>query len=66
MAFDPTRQPSERPFHELDSVILTPHSSGLTRQTFDRRVEDMVANLGRLERDEPLRDVVGYGEREAP
>jgi phosphoglycerate dehydrogenase-like enzyme len=60
----PAPLPSELPFHELDNVILTPHSSGLTWQTFDRRVEDIVANLGRLVRGEPLHEVVGHGERE--
>jgi len=62
-AAEPAPLPSTLPFHELDNVILTPHSSGLTRQTFDRRVDDIVANLERLERGEPLRDVVGHGER---
>ncbi len=50
--------PSPHPFHELDNVLMTPHSSGLTRQTFTRRVHDIAANIGRLAAGEPLRNVV--------
>ena len=37
------------------------HSSGVTRDTFTGRVDDIVANLGRLQRGEPLRNVVHAG-----
>jgi phosphoglycerate dehydrogenase-like enzyme len=37
---------------------MTPHSSGITRNTFTGRVDDVVANMGRLSRGETLRNVV--------
>jgi phosphoglycerate dehydrogenase-like enzyme len=50
--------PSALPFHELDNILMTPHSSGLTRQTFDGRTADVVANINRLAAGEPLQSVV--------
>ncbi|MCA1188825.1 MULTISPECIES: 2-hydroxyacid dehydrogenase [unclassified Saccharopolyspora] len=52
------KHPSALPFHELGNVLMTPHSSGLTRQTFAGRARDVVANIGRLAAGEPLRNVV--------
>lgn len=37
---------------------MTPHSSGLTRQTFLGRAADIGANVHRLVAGEELRDVV--------
>ena len=56
-------RPSAFPFEGLDNVIMTPHSSGMTEATFDRRIDDIVDNIERLERGEPLRHVVAVGER---
>lgn len=50
--------PSELPFATLPNVVMTPHSSGVTSDTFSGRVDDIVANIGRLDRSEPLRNVV--------
>ncbi|MET0703870.1 MAG: 2-hydroxyacid dehydrogenase [Mycobacterium sp.] len=50
--------PSELPFAELSNVLITPHSSGVTSDTFRGRVDDIAANIGRLSRGEPLRNVV--------
>jgi hypothetical protein len=36
-------------------------SSGVTRDSFAGRVDDIVANIGRLQRGEPLRNVVHGG-----
>ena len=33
---------------------MTPHSSGVTDDTFVGRVDDIAANIGRLERGETL------------
>jgi phosphoglycerate dehydrogenase-like enzyme len=55
--------PSSFPFEQLPNVIMTPHSSGMTTTTFDRRVDDIVDNIERLESGEPLHDVVAFGER---
>lgn len=46
--------PSELPFGELANVLMTPHSSGVTTDTFGGRAEEIAANIGRLERGEPL------------
>ncbi|CAO3450595.1 D-3-phosphoglycerate dehydrogenase (EC 1.1.1.95) [Azospirillum argentinense] len=51
-------QPSPLPFASLDNVLMTPHISGVTRQTFEGRVQDIAANIGRLAAGEPLRNVV--------
>jgi phosphoglycerate dehydrogenase-like enzyme len=50
--------PSEFPFAELSNVLITPHSSGVTGDTFRGRVDDISANIGRLDRGEPLHNVV--------
>ncbi|MCT7657970.1 2-hydroxyacid dehydrogenase [Mycobacterium deserti] len=50
--------PSELPFAKLPNVLMTPHSSGVTRNTFIGRVDDVVANIGRLHRGEPLQNLV--------
>jgi phosphoglycerate dehydrogenase-like enzyme len=54
--------PSDLPFAELPNLLMTPHSSGVTRDTFIGRVDDVAANIGRLQRGEPLQNVV-FGRR---
>lgn len=53
-----TAAPSELPFRELPNVLMTPHSSGLTRQTFAGRATDIAANVRRLAAGEQLVNVV--------
>ena len=55
---DDVSPPSELPFAGLPNLLMTPHSSGVTRDTFTGRVDDIVANIGRLQRGEPLHNVV--------
>ncbi|WP_338885982.1 2-hydroxyacid dehydrogenase [Rhodococcus sovatensis] len=50
--------PSAHPFHTLDNLVMTPHSSGITSETFEGRVDDITANIGRLVRVEPLSNLV--------
>jgi phosphoglycerate dehydrogenase-like enzyme len=50
--------PADLPFHELPNVLMTPHSSGLTRQTFTCRAADIAANIRRLAAGQPLSNVV--------
>ena len=50
--------PGALPFGELSRALITPHSSGVTRDTFLDRVDDITANIGRLQRGEPLHNVV--------
>lgn len=57
-ASDPQRRGSRFPFHELDNVLMTPHSSGWTEQMMDRRWDMIMANLRATWRGEPLRNVV--------
>jgi phosphoglycerate dehydrogenase-like enzyme len=54
----PDRRPSRFPFHELPNVLMTPHCSGFTEGTADRRWGDLAANLDRFARGEPLANVV--------
>lgn len=51
-------RPANRPFHELDNVILTPHIAGWTHGTFAHRWAQMNENLRRLAANEPLIGVV--------
>jgi len=50
--------PATLPFGELDNVLMTPHSSGVTTDTFGGRADDIAANIGRLARGESLHNVV--------
>jgi phosphoglycerate dehydrogenase-like enzyme len=57
-AADGTGAPGDLPFGELPNLLMTPHSSGVTHDTFSGRVDDIAANIGRLQRGEALRNVV--------
>lgn len=50
--------PSPHPFHTLPNILMTPHSSGITGETFEGRVDDITANIGRLAAHEPLINLV--------
>jgi phosphoglycerate dehydrogenase-like enzyme len=50
-----------RPFELLDTVVLTPHNSGHTRETFASRAAEIRANVARLASGEPLTNVVRAG-----
>jgi phosphoglycerate dehydrogenase-like enzyme len=54
----PNEPPSRFPFHELPNVLMTPHCSGFTEGTADRRWGDLAANLDRFVRGEALANVV--------
>jgi phosphoglycerate dehydrogenase-like enzyme len=53
-----TTAPADLPFAELTNVLMTPHSSGITADTFTGRADDIAANIGRLARGEALCNVV--------
>jgi phosphoglycerate dehydrogenase-like enzyme len=57
-AVNPVAPPSRLPFHTLSNVVMTPHMAGWTGGTVERRWQDMVANLRRLARGEPLANIV--------
>lgn len=50
--------PASRPFHELDNVIMTPHDSGITEETFRLRAEEVAENINRLLQNRSLSNVV--------
>lgn len=50
--------PSDLPFGSLPNLLMTPHSSGITADTFAGRVNDVTGNIARLQRGEPLRNLV--------
>lgn len=52
--------PSELQFATLPGILMTLHSSGVTTDTFKGRVDDVAANIGRLQRGEPLRNLVPH------
>ncbi|WP_148255387.1 2-hydroxyacid dehydrogenase [Aidingimonas lacisalsi] len=47
-ADNPHPLPSDQPFHELDNVLMTPHMSGWTRGTIERRKDAIAENISRL------------------
>lgn len=51
-------QPASQPFSALDNVLLSPHVSGVTRQTFQGRANDVTSNIGRLATGAPLINVL--------
>ena len=53
--------PADLPFADLPNLLMTPPSSGITRDTFTGRVDGVAANITRLGRGEPLRNVVHGG-----
>lgn len=55
---DGQARPAAAAFEELDNVLMTPHISGLTRQTFLARIHDIADNLAALSRGEELRNLV--------
>ncbi|OZD08166.1 hydroxyacid dehydrogenase [Rhodococcus sp. 06-235-1A] len=45
---DGVGEPSVLPFRDLDNVLMTPHSSGVTHHTFVGRVADFASNIDAL------------------
>jgi phosphoglycerate dehydrogenase-like enzyme len=54
--------PGNYPFHRLDNIIITPHMSGWTWGTIRRRQRVMAENIHRLEKGEPLLNIVRRGD----
>jgi phosphoglycerate dehydrogenase-like enzyme len=53
--------PSELAFHELDNVLMTPHASGSTTGTQERRAAFLADQLRRLADGRPLENVLAVG-----
>ena len=51
-------EPSSLPFARLDNIVMTPHSSGVTAETFRNRALEIAENITRLAKNEPLKNVV--------
>jgi phosphoglycerate dehydrogenase-like enzyme len=51
-------QPATRPFHQLRNVLMTPHYSGVTEETFRRRTKLIGDNLRWFRDGQALRNVV--------
>ncbi|KQR51321.1 hypothetical protein ASF88_19350 [Leifsonia sp. Leaf336] len=51
-------EPSRLPFGELQNVLLTPHTSGVTTDVFRNRMKDVAANIAALRDGLPFRNVV--------
>lgn len=59
-AADPTLEPADVPFGELDNVVMTPHVSAWTMAMLERRWDFVAANLDRFALGEPLENVVTF------
>jgi phosphoglycerate dehydrogenase-like enzyme len=55
--------PADLPFHELDNVLMTPHVSGRTTGTQERRAAFLAEQLRRLAGGRPLENVLAVGAR---
>lgn len=53
--------PSDFDFSGFDTILMTPHISGVTRQTFEGRVRDVADNIRRLGEGLPLNNIVPAG-----
>ncbi|MFS8200170.1 2-hydroxyacid dehydrogenase [Streptomyces sp. CWNU-52B] len=62
----PPQAPSRLPFHTLPNVLMTPHHSGHTTDTFAARAAEIADNINRLEQGRPLANVVRAGATTAP
>ena len=51
-------QPSVLPFHDLDNVIMTPHTASWTDQLDQRRIDSVVKNIQNFIDQKPLAEVV--------
>jgi len=49
----PPPWPSKHPFHELDNVVMTPHSSGWSAEQEERKVEQIASNLAAVAAGQP-------------
>lgn len=54
----PSILPSKLPFHELPNVVMTPHMSGWTSGTINRRKQTIADNIGRRAAGRPCVNVV--------
>jgi phosphoglycerate dehydrogenase-like enzyme len=54
----PTILPSKFPFHELPNVVMTPHMSGWTTGTINRRKQTIADNISRRAAGRPCVNVV--------
>jgi phosphoglycerate dehydrogenase-like enzyme len=54
----PNRRPARFPFQDLSNGLMTPHCSGFTEGTADRRWGDLAANLDRYIRGDDLQNIV--------
>ena len=53
--------PSNRPFWELDNVLMSPHTAVMTKETLERRFAFAALNIDRLARGQPLENVIHTG-----
>ena len=51
-------RPHTQPFHELENVVLTPHTAGLSQSNFRSRWDFAVRQLRAFEHGEPLENVI--------
>lgn len=60
-ADNPRPMPGTLPFETLPNVTLTPHMSGWTQGTVDRRTQTCAENVNRMVAGETLLNIVGQG-----
>lgn len=53
--YDPEPLPAEHPLRRMDNVLLTPHIAGRTRDSYGRLMAEMIAEVERFFKGEPLK-----------
>jgi phosphoglycerate dehydrogenase-like enzyme len=56
--FETEPLPSDSPLWNLDNLLITPHTAGLTEKLWDRHYELFSANLRRYQQHQPLQFVI--------
>jgi phosphoglycerate dehydrogenase-like enzyme len=51
-------RPSALPFHDLDNVIMTPHTASWTDQLDERRIHSVIKNIQNFIDQKPLAEIV--------
>jgi phosphoglycerate dehydrogenase-like enzyme len=61
---DPEPLPADHPLWTLENCLVTPHTGGHTPKHWDRLADIVAENVARLDRGEPLQNVVATPDRD--
>ena len=50
--------PPDSALWDMDNVVMTPHTAGASQYRAGRNIDRFIRNLGHLQRNEPLEDII--------